>query len=360
MFPLTCVHLRFTLEALTPLRLGGLQAGANLRGALGGIMRQAHCTEVLRGHAAPSARDHAATCPVCWLLAADEHPGQERRGYALTPPLNLPAVYPPGGRFQIGLTLFGSAQRFLPYFALAIPEMGRNGVGPGRGQFLAREVWAADPLTNRTERLLGEGEAVVRAPTLIITHPQVEAAAAHLEAGLAACQPARAPGAARLGVDFQTPMRLVSQGALVKLPDFGALFARLLRRLDELSQQFAAGLRRPPDEVQALQTLADRVRLLAAQTKWVEVWSGSSRSERDTPLSGFVGRATYTAPLDVWRPLLPWLLWGQAVQAGKDVVKGNGVFQCRADSPAASTRHTDEHRTTSDCGRVRRPHRQTQ
>ena len=88
--------------------------------------------------------------------------------------------------------------------------------------------------------------------------------------------------------------------------------------------------------MQSLQALADRVRLLDAQTEWVEVWSGSSRTGRETPLSGFVGRASYTAPLETWRPLLPWLLWGPVVQVGKDVVKGNGVFVCAGDGHLAS------------------------
>ena len=42
-------------------------------------------------------------------------------------------LYKPGERFEFGLTLFGRALQFLPYFVLAVPEMGRLGVGPGRG-----------------------------------------------------------------------------------------------------------------------------------------------------------------------------------------------------------------------------------
>jgi hypothetical protein len=34
----------------------------------------------------------------------------------------------------------------------------------------------------------------------------------------------------------------------------------------------------------------------------------------------------YAATFNVWRALLPWLLWGAVAQVGKDVVKGNGVY----------------------------------
>jgi hypothetical protein len=37
-----------------------------------------------------------------------------------------------------------------------------------------------------------------------------------------------------------------------------------------------------------------------------------------------VGEAVYEGDL---RPLLPVLLWGTVAQAGKDTVKGNGVYE---------------------------------
>ena len=341
MFSLTALQLRFTCEAVTPLRLNSYSAGSNLRGALGNVMRRAYCPEAdhfsaRNLHAAGSTRQidpqHAATCPVCWLLAANEHPGEERRGYALVPPAPVTTgdgprmgVYQPGQRFEFGLTLFGDAQRFLPYFILAVPEMGRNGVGSpindgrrsanSRGQFALRSVTATDPLEGADQIVLAEGESVVRVPDRLITPERVQQAAD------------RIVPPDRLGVNFITPMRLIDEERLVKAPDFGVLFKRLLERLDELNQQFGGGERRTPQEVQGLQTLANQVRLIEAQTQWIELQSGSSRSGRTTWLSGFVGSAVYAATFNAWRALLPWLLWGQVAQAGKDVVKGNGVFE---------------------------------
>ncbi len=331
MFSLTATHLRFTCEALTPLRLSNYSAGSQLRGALGSVMRRAYCVHTTRP--SPDERFLSSgegvgvrACPVCWLLAADEHPGEERRGYALAPMLNPPEVYQPGERFNFGLTLFGSALRFLPYFILAVPEMGRAGVGTGRGTFALRQVWAADPLrlwrsspSNVFESVLAEGDSLVHVPALVISDERVTESAGRL---------AQAIGdKGRLSLKFLTPMRLIEAEELVKVPDFGVFFARLLHRIDRLSYQFNGGERRPEEEVRALQALADRVRLVEAHTEWVELWSGSSRTRSQTPMSGFVGMATYSAPLDTWRPLLPWLIWGQATQVGKDVVKGNGWYE---------------------------------
>lgn len=339
MFSLTLTHLRFTVETLTPVRLSGYNAGSQLRGALGNVMRRAYCAAYPpspQRREGPGVRGdpaHTPTCPVCWLLAANEHPGEERRGYALAPPLNPPDCYAPGERFSFGLTLFGNALRFLPYFVLAVPEMGRMGVGAGRGQFALRQVWAADSLSGEFQPVLAEREALVHTPTLTISAERVGEAAAQLS------------GRGRLSLNFLTPMRLVEDGQLSKVPDFGVFFARLLKRLDELNEQFAGGERRPLDEVNALHACADRVRLIETQTRWVEVWSGSSRTGKETPLSGFVGLATYSAAPEVWAPLLPWLIWGQGTQVGKDVVKGNGWYELVAPGVKRYGRWVENHET---------------
>lgn len=317
MFTLTALHLRFVCEALTPVRLGGERAGSNLRGALGNVMTRANCV------GDPHDLAHAATCPVCWLLAANEHPGEERRGYTLLPPLAAPEVIPAGQRFAFGLTLFGSTVRYLPYFILAVPGAGRNGVGPGRGQFALRQVWAVDPLTGAEEPILAEGESWVHLPSHMITAEAVEQAVYALAHELQI----RYGAVWRLTLQFLTPMRLIEAGELLRTPDFGVLFARLLDRLDDLNAQFGNGWKRGPQATEDLQLLADRVRLMQSQTRWVEVFSGSARTGRRTPLGGFVGQATYAAPAEVWAPLLPWLIWGQGTQVGKDVVKGNGWYE---------------------------------
>ena len=316
----TTTHLRFVCEATTPLKLDGYRAGTNLRGAMGNVMQRAYCAALApnpsakrRGEIDPA---HAAACPVCWLLAANEKPGQERRGYTLTPPRDEPeAGYATGDRFEFGLTLFGDTLRLLPYFILTVPEMGRLGVGAGRGKFDLKQVWAFDPLTQQRECLLAEGENMVHTPTLTLSG--VEGHAEKISQTMNGS----------LTIQFLTPMRLIVNEQLLKAPDFAVFFARLLKRLDELNEQFGDKRRRPFEEVKTLHALANQVRLIESDARWVDVWSGSTRTGDRTPIGGFIGRATYSAPHDVWRTLLPHLLWGQLAQVGKDTVKGNGVFE---------------------------------
>jgi hypothetical protein len=333
MFSLTTTHLRFVCEATTPLRLDAdvFRAGSNLRGALGQVMLRSYC--------AGDANDpqHTATCPVHWLLAAKSKPGDDRRTYALVPPLPHGGAdfLQRGATFEFGLTLFGNAVQFLPYFILAVPEMGRIGIGPGRGKFELKRVWALNPLTGESECLFGENGNVVRTPTLVVNHAAVILNAQGLMHNAHSTRENEETRDWRLGIEFLTPMRLVENGHVPKSPEFAPLFARLLERLDELNAQFGNGeggarseeRGRTREEVMRLRELAAQVQLCEVQSRWVEVFSGSTRRGMSSPLSGFVGRAVFSASRDVWRELLPWLVWGELVQVGKATVKGNGVMR---------------------------------
>ncbi len=316
---LTLIHLRFTCEALAPIDLAGYRAGSQLRGALGNIMRRSYCPEA-NATRTPSP-EHVALCPVCWLLTANEHPGDERRGYAIVPPLteHRDGFINAQQRFTFGLTLFGDTLRLLPYFLLAVAEAGREGVGVGRGKFALRHVWSVDSLNDRSECVLAEGENLVHSPTIFVDETAVSAAVDRLDKSLGSTN--------RIRLRFHTPMRLIANEQLIKAPDFGVLFTRLLERIDHLDQQYSHGNRHDETGRQILLGLANQVRLADMQTQWVEVRSGSSRRGESTWISGFVGDADFIAPREGWRPLLPWLMWGQLTQVGKDVVKGNGVYE---------------------------------
>ncbi len=308
---LTFTHLRFQARARTPMRLGQYQGAERLRDALAQVMLRAVCPETRRAEK-PSA-EHAAVCPACWLLAAEVEPGAVRRVYSLVGPQPSLDVLAPGQSFQFTITLFGEGFRFLPYFVLAASAMGDTGVGPGRGKFEIVSIHAVNPLTGETRAILAEGERVVRPQSLSVTWEDAQNAAR-----LMACD-----GDVR--VRFLSPTRLIDSEALVKAPDFGVFFRRLLERVDELAKQHGGGERRPPKEVTELYSLADQVRLVESSTQWVDLWGPSGRTGRSAPMGGFVGWAVYRSKH--WDKILPWLLLGQGVQVGKLTAKGNGVFQ---------------------------------
>jgi hypothetical protein len=126
-------------------------------------------------------------------------------------------------------------------------------------------------------------------------------------------------------VRFHTPTRIIEAGRLVKRPWLGPLTRRLVERLDALRGAFA-GLPPLPGR-EPICALADQARLVEDHTRWTEVRSQSGRLGRSTWVSGYVGEAVYEASREAWQALLPPLLWGQAVHAGKNATKGNGWYR---------------------------------
>ncbi len=320
-FGLTITYLRIECRALNSVSLGGVQAGERLRNALAAVMLRTSCPEQNRP-SQPSA-EHIANCPTCWLLAAHENEGGLRRCYSLVPPLPAPEMVSAGKTFSFSITLFGEGINYLPYFILAIPEMGRIGVGPGRGQFELARIDTISPFEGTRQVVYEHGENVVRVPSAQVRFADASCAAASI-----------LPGAEnQLCIEFLTPLRLVhrqeERETLLKTPSFDIFFQRLLERMDELNCQFANGQRREAREVTELYDMARSVKLLEADTHWVDVFSWSGRKNDRTPLGGLVGKALYSS--EHWSRLLPFLLFGQGIQAGKMTVKGNGVFQVQAD-----------------------------
>lgn len=309
--PLTFTHLRFQARAVQNIRLGQYQGAERLRDALAQVMLRAVCPET-RQREKPSP-EHAATCPACWLLAADTDPGLVRRVYSLAgpqPPLDTLA---PNQEFHFTITLFGDGFNFLPYFVLAASAMGDTGIGPGHGKFEIPSIHAVNPLTGESRVILSEGEKIVRPQSLSIGWDEAEAVTHSMQDEV------------DIRIRFLSPTRLIESDMLVKAPDFAIFFRRLLERMDELAKQHNGGERRPPEEVGRLYQLADEVRLIEQSTQWIELWGPSGRTGRSTPMSGFVGEAVYRSKH--WAELLPFLLLGQGVQVGKLTAKGNGVFQ---------------------------------
>ncbi|MCP4417059.1 MAG: hypothetical protein GY805_10580, partial [Chloroflexi bacterium] len=241
---LQLTHLRFDCIATTPIKLGGHHAGNSLRNALANVIYRSVCPENRQSGTPPSS-DHVATCPACWLLSANVEPGTVIRAYTIVPPIPSQWDLQPRDCFNFGLTLFGEGYSYLPYFVLAISEMGRSeGLGPGRreglGRFDLTAISAIDPLRGDCKLMLRPGESVVTLPDQLLDWTAVSKISQHHLKNL--------PDNT-LTIQFLTPARLEEKKHLYKIPDFSVLFRRLLYRIDELNRQFAGQPRRSREDV---------------------------------------------------------------------------------------------------------------
>lgn len=322
--PLTAHHLRFTCRAVEAILWHPFK-GSALRGAFVGVLRRTFCPE---WRAAETDALHVQLCPVCQMLAApndEETLGDVRRAYAIRPPLDEELVYAPGRAFDFTITLFGESLLYLPYLVLTAGGMGATGMGRKnadgqRGRFAVERIDSVNPLSGEGVTLLGPGERLVQALSAPVTHAQVLAASAEALELLAEEKN-------RLTLHFHTPTRLTQDEHKVDRPEpFQTLKAAVLRVTD-LAAQYGGG--RPTVDGRPLHLKtdiyphADRVQVIADETRWWDVSGYSGRLDREQKMGGFVGRVVYQAA--DWRPLLPWLLWASQTQMGKNVVKGSGI-----------------------------------
>jgi len=322
----TATHFRFEVEAITPLTFHPY-TGSALRGALVSALQEHFCPDS-RSETDPA---HQAVCPACWLLSHESEKGDSRRPYAIEPLLTgnqAEAVhFEPGQRFQFGLSLFGQAVQLFPYLVLAVPQMGRQGVGLKmqddqgrwrRGRFALKRIEEVNPLINVRRALLGEGAQMVNTPQHPVTWPQVQTAGRAIAERLTGHD-------GRLGLHFLTPTRIVRDKKLVHKPEFLPFFQRLLERINRLQQSFGGVSESPPwDDLLAL---ARQAQLVEDRTEWWDVWGHSQRLGRSQTLGGFIGQTRYQASDEVWVGLLPWLIWGMSTHVGKNAVKGSGWYR---------------------------------
>lgn len=307
-------HLLFTVRPIESIVFSD-HPGSALRGALYQALSANFCSEP-DGALTP---DHAARCPVCWLLAAED--AHSARGRNTPRPLTVEPpdrhIYHRDAELTFGISLIGKAQDLLPYLARAVQKMGQQGVGKGRGRFRLQMIAEYNPLFDAARPLMSQN--VVHQPTMQITSGQISEHAAKGRPD-------------RITIVLRTPLRLIAEDRLVRQPNPGVFVQRLIERCQNLADHYAETVSLPQREewVSALhELLADAVHLRIAydDTQWVEGWSGSRRRGGYTPVSGLVG--TFRWEGDVTR-LRPWLLWGQSLHVGKDAVKGNGWYRILA------------------------------
>jgi len=308
---------RFQPEGI--LLLPPAQRGTILRGALGTSLRQIICHEPrLSCLECPTLRGclfqrifAPVTPPSAERLSRNQNPP---RGFVIEYPLDGQDSFGPETTFSIGMALVGELVPLLPYVVVPLKELGRSGIGPGRGRFHLASVTCCNPLTGEAADLYSAEAGTFRNACLNIAWADV-------------ARRAQALDPCRLTLDFLTPTRLTtgSRPGLparpVRSPEFPVLLRRLRDRLNALASYYCGG---PLDlDFRGLGERAAAVRLVPDETRWVEA-SRRSRAGFSQNMGGFIGRATYEGDLEEFLPLL---ILGELLHVGKGAVFGNGWYR---------------------------------
>lgn len=121
---------------------------------------------------------------------------------------------------------------------------------------------------------------------------------------------------------------MIQAGQTVKAPDFFPLAKQVVLRVWTVGQDVGKGAPKLYSHRRSLPGGGCCRTRAADDTRfWWDVAGYSGRLGREQQLGGLVGTAMYYAA--AWKALLPWLVWGEVVQVGKNVVKGCGLYRLR-------------------------------
>jgi hypothetical protein len=211
---------------------------------------------------------------------------------------------------QVGLTLIGRGNAYLPYLIHALQRSGERGLGKCRVPMKLMDVWQAEPAE------ADKWSPIYEPGGVLITNPPYAPSAP------------TAPPAVQLR--FETPLRLQHEERLVT-PEkfrFSDLFGALLRRVSMLTY-FHTDTPLETDFAGLMQQ-ARQVEPLGVKLAWKDWTRYSSRQKTVMQMGGLVGEILIG--LAEGSPFWPYLWLGQWVHAGKGTSMGLGQYTIQSTS----------------------------
>ncbi|HHV78324.1 MAG TPA: CRISPR system precrRNA processing endoribonuclease RAMP protein Cas6 [Firmicutes bacterium] len=293
--------------------------GSALRGAFGTIFRRITCSE--RGLNDCSPCDLRSACPYGKIFEPGPPNNSTRlrnlenvpRPFVLRPPLDAKLEYAPDDQIVFWVVLAGWAIEYLPYFIVALNELGHDGLGSKqngkRGKVELERVRMFNPLYP-DEFTVFDGK-IVYSPndSLIVTGQQIDE-----ETRLRSWNP--------LTVEFLTMTRLKYENEFVASPPFHVLLRSLLRRYSTIAY-FYHGIE-PDLDFAALIKEATGVRTVDSRLRWVDWERYSTRQKASMNMGGIIGTVTYSGDIEPFGSLL---MLGELIHVGKGTTFGLGQYR---------------------------------
>jgi len=308
-----CVRLRVDIRPRSRVELPSYK-GSTLRGALGMALKHSCCAARRRPCVECLLR---SSCLYVYLFETPlvgESPLDLRYRNAPHPfvlQINMdgPVTLEPGALWSFGMTVIGRAMQWIPYLVMAVQRMGEMGIGKGRGTFDLERVVSLDGSGDPWEEVYAEGVLRLPEKRLPLTAGNGQGGASQGNA---------------FSLRFLTPVRLVSQGEPVRVPEFPVFLTRLLNRLENLQRFHGEGETGDSLPFRELLEKARSVAIVENRTRWFDWERYSHRQRRKMRLGGLVGEVVYAGDL---REFEPYLSAGRWVNVGKGTSFGLGRYE---------------------------------
>ena len=311
----TWASFHFTLQAKERSFLPEYK-GSTLRGGFGHSFRKVCCTMQWDQPCQTCMLNQS--CPYAYIFETPKVSGMNLEHQAdnlphpfvIEPPLTEQTEFQPGDEFEIGLALFGKSVSFLPYFVYTFDQMGRMGLGRGKGRFELTKAFARDDIFSDAKIEIYDSHTQMLKGNFKVWK---------LEDILSNQQPQNGE---RLNINLLTPTRILNQNRLVSHIPFDLLMRNILRRISLLGRiHCESDWNLPYQDI--LSHAEQAVQLKDSHTSWYDWERYSNRQQQRMNMGGVVGELIYEGEL---APFLPLIRLGQFTHIGKNTTFGLGKY----------------------------------
>ncbi|MEW6410826.1 MAG: CRISPR system precrRNA processing endoribonuclease RAMP protein Cas6 [Nitrospirota bacterium] len=311
-------RFRFNLVAEESLILPSYK-GSTLRGGFGNAFRRVVCT--LRNKSCHECilkekcvYSYVFETPPPSNTAVMRKYESAPHPFVIEPPPERRRGYKPGDEINFGLILIGRAIDYLPYFIYTFTELGKTGIGKGKGRFELKEV------RSQESAVIYSSDTMTLKPftSSIMSFPRKWESSSNLNS-----EGEARPRPYNLTLDFKTPTRIIYNGHLTLDLEFHILVRNLLRRLSLLSY-FHCNIDPSGWDFKGLIEKAKEIRVKNKDLRWYDWERYSGRQDVRMKMGGFVGNITFEGNIE---PFISFIKAGEILHVGKGTAFGLGKYE---------------------------------
>ena len=243
--------------------------------------------------------------------------------FIIEPPEETKQEYGQGEKIAFGLVLVGKAVDYLPYFILTFEELGKIGLGRGRGKYVLLQV--------------NKNGSVVYSQKDKTIH-SIDSDMVDIPEGFdfnrwssSSFNKNGSDGFPSEAVEIEciTPLRIMHERKLATSLEFHILIRNLLRRLNML-HYFHCEMNEATWDHNSIIEAARTVTIKESLLRWHDWERYSSRQQTKMKMGGLIGKIHYEGPIGNFMPLLKA---GEILHAGKGTSFGLGKFSVLENKP---------------------------